>query len=45
MVSPFPVGTGDQFVADCGQKLELNTQFIAERERADLLSDSTLHRT
>ena len=38
------VSTGNQVLGDHGQRIELNTQFIAEMER-DLLSDSTLHRT
>ena len=39
------VGTGSQVLGDHRQRVEPNTEFIAERERADLLSDSTLHRT
>ena len=36
------LGTGNQVLGDHGQRIEPNTQFIAER---DLLSDSAFHRT
>ena len=41
------VGTGNQVLGDHRQRTEPNerTEFIAERERTDLFSDSTLHRT
>ena len=39
------VGTGNQVLGGRRQRIELNTEFIAERGGADLLSNSTLHRT
>ena len=39
------VDIGNQVLGDCRQTIEPNTEFTAEREKADLLSDSTLHRT
>ena len=39
------MGTGNQVLGGCRQRIELSTEFIAERGGADLLSDSTLHRT
>ena len=39
------VGTGNQVLGDHGQRIKLNTQRVYSRKRADLLSDSTLHRT
>ena len=39
------MGTGNQVLGDRRQRIEPNTQSLKQKERADLLSGSTLHRT
>ena len=39
------LGTGTQVLGDHSQRIEPNTQRVYSRERADLLSDSSRHRT
>ena len=38
------ISTGNQVLGDCGQRMEPNTQSLQQKERADVLSDSTPHR-